>query len=85
MDGGMDLLRMLPVGTPKNAKFNKLHRSTERDSMLTHYFALFGGLRLRFGYSATYGAKSELHSCSATPISYKGDEISRVSHVVSDI
>ena len=49
--------------------------------MLTHYFELFWGLRLLWGYLASSGAKS----CSATPISYKGDEISRESHIVFEI
>jgi len=39
---------------------HKLHRFrlTERDSRLTHYFALFWGLGLRLGYIATSNAKS---------------------------
>ena len=36
---------------------NKLHRLTERDSRLAHYFALFWGLGLRLGYTATSGTK----------------------------
>jgi len=52
---------------------NKLHRLTERDSRLAHYFALFGGLEASLGYFATSGAKSDVYltsySCSATPIS----------------
>ena len=60
-------------------RFNdKLHRLTERYSTLAHYFALFGGLGLRLGYLTSSGAKSDvIYSCSATPIFYKGDEISR--------
>jgi len=38
--------------------FNKLHRLTERDTRLAHYFALFRGLGLRLSYLATSGAKS---------------------------
>jgi len=66
----------------KTIDINKLHRLTERDSMLAHYFALFWGL----GYLATFGVKSlTLYSCSPTPISYRGNEIPRVSRVVFDI
>jgi len=35
-------------------------RLTERDSRLTHYFALFWGLRLRLGDLPTSGAKSDV-------------------------
>jgi len=37
-----------------------MHRLTEQDSRLAHYFALFGGLGLRLGYLATSGAKSDV-------------------------
>ena len=43
-----------------SAPFNKLHRLTERDSRLEHYFALFGGLGLNLGYLATSSAKSDV-------------------------
>jgi len=59
---------------------NKLHRLTERDSRLAHYFALFWGLGLRLDYLATSDAKSDvifLIGELATQISYIGDEISR--------
>jgi len=36
---------------------NKLHRLTERDIRLAHYFALLCGLGLRLGY---LGAKSDV-------------------------
>jgi len=39
---------------------NKLHCSTERDSRLAHYFALFLGVGLCLGYLATSGAKSDV-------------------------
>jgi len=39
---------------------NKLHRLTERDSRLAHYFALLWGLGPRLGYLATSGAKSDV-------------------------
>ena len=39
---------------------NKLHRLTERDSRLEHYFALFWGLGLRLGYFVTSGAKADI-------------------------
>jgi len=54
-------------------QFNKLHRLTERDSRLAHYFAQFWCLGLLLGYSATSGAKSDVRFLSATPISHKGD------------
>jgi len=38
----------------------KLHRLTEQDCRLTHYFALLWGLGLRLGYLATSGAKSDI-------------------------
>jgi len=47
-----------PAGV--NTVCNKLHRLTERDSMLAHYFALVWGLGLRLGYLATSGAKSDV-------------------------
>ena len=66
-------------------KINKLHHLTERDS-LTHYFALFCGSGLRLGNLATSGAKSNaIYSCSVTPISCKGYEISQLSDVVVEI
>jgi len=37
------------------------------------------------GYLATSSAKSESDSCSPTPISYKGDEISRLCCVIFEI
>jgi len=52
-----------------NSPLDKLHRLTERDSRLAHYFALFWGLRLRFGYLATSAAKSDCIFCPTTPIS----------------
>jgi len=39
---------------------HKLHRLTERDSRLAHYFALFWGLGLLLGYIATSNAKSDV-------------------------
>ena len=39
---------------------NKLHRLTERDSRLAHYFALLWGLGLRLGYLATSRAKYDV-------------------------
>jgi len=53
----------------------KLHHLTEQDSRLTHYFALFWGLGLCLGYLATSVQNLTSYSCSATPVSYKGDEI----------
>ena len=38
----------------------KLHRLTERDSRLAHYFALFWGLGLRLGHLATTGATPDV-------------------------
>jgi len=38
----------------------KLHRLTERDSRLAHYFALLWGLGLLLGYLASSGAKSDV-------------------------
>jgi len=35
-----------------HSDLNKLHRITERDSRLAHYFALFWGLGLRLDYLA---------------------------------
>jgi len=52
---------------------------------LAHYFVLFWGLGLLLGCLATSGAKSDVRFCSATPISYKGDEISRLSRLVFEI
>jgi len=39
---------------------NKLHRLTEQDNSLAHYFALFGDLGLLLEYLATSGAKSDV-------------------------
>jgi len=39
---------------------NKLHRLTERDSRLAHYFELFWGLWLLLEYLASSGAKSDV-------------------------
>ena len=39
---------------------NKLHRLTERDNRLAHYFVLFRSRKLLLGYLATSGAKSDL-------------------------
>jgi len=58
-----------------------MHHLTERESRLTHYFVLFWGLGLLFGYLATSGAKSYVTSCSPSPISYKGVETSCLSHL----
>jgi len=65
--------------------WNKLHRLTERDSRLTHYFVLFWGLWLLLGYLATSGAKSDVIFLLSDPISYKDDEISRPSRLVFEI
>jgi len=43
---------------------NKLHRLTERNSRLAHYFALFWGLELRLGYLVQ---NQTSYSCSPTP------------------
>jgi len=51
---------------------NKLHRLTERDSRLAHYFALFGGLGLLLGYLALPVRTLTSYSCSVTPVSCKG-------------
>jgi len=42
---------------------NKLHRLTERDSRLAHYFVLFWGLRLLslLGYLSTSGGKFDVN------------------------
>jgi len=50
---------------------------------LRSHFGVFWGLALLLGYLATSGAKS--YSCSATPMSYKGDGISRVCRLIFDI
>ena len=49
---------MAPVATLPT--LNKLHRLTEQNSRLVHYFALHWGLGLRLGYLATSGAKSDV-------------------------
>jgi len=54
-------------------------RLTDRDCRLAHYFAL------RFGYLAASGEKSDVIFFSATLISYKVDEISRLSRLVIKI
>jgi len=64
---------------------NKLHRLTERDSRLAHYFALFGGLELRLGCLTTSGAKSDVMFLLSDPDFLYGSEIPRVSHVVLEI
>jgi len=62
-----------------------MYRLTERDSRLADYFELFWGLRLLLGCLASSGAKYlTSYSCSPIQISYKGDEISRVSRAVSE-
>jgi len=43
------------------------------------------GLRLLWGYIASSGQNLTSYSSSATLISYKGDEISRISRIVSKI
>ena len=64
---------------------NKLHRLTERDSRLAHYFALFWGLGLCLSYLALPVQNLTSYSCSVTPISYKGDDILCVSRNVFEI
>ena len=82
----LTIYRYCPDATKQSQTvMNKLHRLTERDSRFAHYFALFGGLGLRLGYLATYGAKSDVIFLLSDPLSYSGGEISRVSHVVSEI
>jgi len=42
------------------AEWNELHRLTERDSRLAHYFALLWGLGLLLEYLASSGAKFDV-------------------------
>ena len=48
---------------------NKLHRLTERDSRLAHYFALFWSLGLFWAILLLPVQNLTSYSCSATPIS----------------
>ena len=66
-------------------KTNKLHRLTEWDSRLAHYFAVLGVWGYILGYLATSGIKSDVIFLLATPISYKGDNISHLSRLVIEI
>ena len=59
-------------------RLTKLHRLTERDSRLAHCVCTILESVATLGYLANSGAK---YSCSVTPISYKGDEISRISRL----
>jgi len=53
---------------------------------LAHYFALFWGLELLLDYLIyTSGEKYDVHSCSATPSSNKGDDILCISRLVIEI
>jgi len=63
----------------------KLHRLTERDSRLAHFFALFLGLGLRLGYIATSNAKSDVIFVLGDPDFLQNDEISRISRTVFEI
>jgi len=58
---------------------------TERDNRLAHYFALVWGLGYVWTIYLLPVKNLASYSCSATPISHKGNEISRVSRVISEI
>jgi len=49
------------------------------------HFGVFWGLWLLLGYLASYVQNLMTYCCSATPISYKCDEISRLSRLVIEI
>ena len=62
---GTELLERGNFYRPRRGKWsslrqNKLHRLTETDRRLAHYYALFWGLGLRLGYLVTSGAKSDV-------------------------
>ena len=59
--------RYLNFTKSRNRQINTLHRLTERESRLAHYFAAFGGLGLRFGYLATSSAKSDVRFLLGDP------------------
>jgi len=66
-------------------KLDKLHRLTEQDNRLAHYFGLFWGLELLLGNLLLPVQNLKSYSCSPIPISYKVDGISHVSRLVFEI
>jgi len=65
---------------------NKLHRLTERDSRLAHYFALLWGLGLHLSYLATSSAKSDVIFLLSDPdFSYGRRNFARISRSFRDL